>query len=65
MKYAVDMGSGTMIYILGFIKIGSDIRKLIRRDTQPDMKIAQTYFQFSKEESRLKAEQKGGLPRTG
>jgi hypothetical protein len=29
MKYAVEMGSGAMIYIPSFIKIGSDIRKLI------------------------------------
>jgi hypothetical protein len=30
MKYAVEMGSGAMIYILSFIKIGSGIKKLIR-----------------------------------
>jgi hypothetical protein len=30
MKYAVEMGSGTMIYIPSFIKIGSGIQKLIR-----------------------------------
>jgi hypothetical protein len=29
MKYAVEMGSVTMIYIPGFIKIGSAIRKLM------------------------------------
>jgi hypothetical protein len=31
MKYAVEMGSGAMIYeyITGFIKIGSSIQKLI------------------------------------
>jgi hypothetical protein len=29
--YAVEMGSGAMIYIPSFIKIGSDIQKLIRR----------------------------------
>jgi hypothetical protein len=33
MKYAVEMGSGTMIYIPSFTKIGSGIRKLIG-DTQ-------------------------------
>jgi hypothetical protein len=33
MKYAVEMGSGAMIYIPSFIKIGSGIRKLIRGDT--------------------------------
>jgi hypothetical protein len=30
MKYAVEMGSGAMIYTPGFIKIGSDIQMLIR-----------------------------------
>jgi hypothetical protein len=29
MKYAVHMGSGAMIYIPSFIKIGSGIQKLI------------------------------------
>jgi hypothetical protein len=29
MKYAVEMGSGAMIYITSFIKVGSDIQKLI------------------------------------
>jgi hypothetical protein len=29
MKYAVEMGSGAMIYILSFIKICSGIQKLI------------------------------------
>jgi hypothetical protein len=29
MKYAVEMGSGAMIYIPSFIKIGSSIQKLI------------------------------------
>jgi hypothetical protein len=29
MKYAVEMGSGAMIYIPSFIKISSAIRKLI------------------------------------
>jgi hypothetical protein len=27
MKYAVEMGSGAMIYVPSFIKIGSGIRK--------------------------------------
>jgi hypothetical protein len=36
MEYAVQMGSGAMIYIPGFIKIGSGIRKLIRGDTHTD-----------------------------
>jgi hypothetical protein len=35
MKYAVEMGSGAVMYIPSFIKIGSGIQKLIRRrDTQ-------------------------------
>jgi hypothetical protein len=29
MKYAVVMGSGAMIYIPSFIKIGSDVQKSI------------------------------------
>jgi hypothetical protein len=29
MKYAVEMGSGAMIYIPSFLKIGSPIQKLI------------------------------------
>jgi hypothetical protein len=34
MKYAVDMGSGAMIYVPLFTKIGSGIRKLIGEDSQ-------------------------------
>jgi hypothetical protein len=34
MKYAVEMGSGAMIYIPSFIKNGSGIQKLICGDTQ-------------------------------
>jgi hypothetical protein len=34
MKYAAEMGSGPMIYIPNFIKIGSDIQKIIGGDTQ-------------------------------
>jgi hypothetical protein len=29
MKYAVEMGSGAMVYIPNFIKIGASIKKLI------------------------------------
>jgi hypothetical protein len=38
MKYAIEMGSGVMIYIPSFIKIGSGIQKLIGgyTDTQTD-----------------------------
>jgi hypothetical protein len=34
MKYAVEMGSGAMIYIPNFIKIGSAIQKLMGGRTQ-------------------------------
>jgi hypothetical protein len=36
MKYTVEMGSGAMIYMPSFIKIGSGINKLIGgfKDTQ-------------------------------
>jgi hypothetical protein len=34
MKYAVEIGSGAMIYIPSFMKIGSDIQKLIGADAQ-------------------------------
>jgi hypothetical protein len=34
MKCAVEMGSGAVIYIPSFIKIGSAIRKLIGGDLQ-------------------------------
>jgi hypothetical protein len=30
MKYAVEMGSGAMIYISSFIRIGTSIQNLIR-----------------------------------
>jgi hypothetical protein len=34
MNYAVEMGSGAMIYIPSLIRIGSGIRKLIEGDSQ-------------------------------
>jgi hypothetical protein len=34
MKYAVEMGSGAMIYIPSFINICSGITKLMGRDSQ-------------------------------
>jgi hypothetical protein len=49
MKYAVEMGSGAMIYVPSFIKIGSGIQKLTRwihRSHKP------TLF-FKNKESRL------------
>jgi hypothetical protein len=33
MKHAVEMGSGAMIYIPSFIKIGLTFRKLMREHT--------------------------------
>jgi hypothetical protein len=33
MKYAVEIGSGALIYMPSLIKIGSAIQKLIRRNT--------------------------------
>jgi hypothetical protein len=30
MKYSIEMSSGAMMYIPSFIKIGSDIQRLIR-----------------------------------
>jgi hypothetical protein len=34
MKYANEMVSGAMVYILSFIKIGSGIQKIIKGDSQ-------------------------------
>jgi hypothetical protein len=48
MKYAVEMGSGAMIYIPNFIKIDSGIQKPIgeiHRYTHR-MERTQTYFYF-------------------
>jgi hypothetical protein len=36
MKYTVEMGSGAMIYVPSFIKVGSAIQKLIAGDTHTD-----------------------------
>jgi hypothetical protein len=35
-KYAVEMGSDRMVYILNSIEIGSDIQKLLRGDMHAD-----------------------------
>jgi hypothetical protein len=37
MKQAVEMGSGAMIYLPSFVKIVSDIRKLIGREYTESM----------------------------
>jgi hypothetical protein len=42
MKYAVEMGSGAMIYVPSFIRISSAIQKLIRGihiETHTDSKV--------------------------
>jgi hypothetical protein len=40
MKYAVEMGSGTMMYIPSFIKIGPVIQKLVGGEGGEDIRIA-------------------------
>jgi hypothetical protein len=40
MKYAVEMGSGAMIYIPSFIKIGSGIQKLLGGEYTDSMVIS-------------------------
>jgi hypothetical protein len=46
MKYTVDMGSGTMIYIPHFIKIGSGTQKLMEgyTDTQTGWRSHKSNF---------------------
>jgi hypothetical protein len=39
MMYAVEMGSGAMIYIPSFMKIGSGIQKLMWRGGYTDSKV--------------------------
>jgi hypothetical protein len=39
MKYAVEICSGSMMYIPSFIKIGSAIQKLIQRQHKPNVLI--------------------------
>jgi hypothetical protein len=54
MKYAVEMGSGAMIYILSFIKIGAGIQKLLkgihRRDGD---RISLLPFFFQNKEGKM------------
>jgi hypothetical protein len=59
MKYAVEMGLVTVIYVPSFIKFGSGNRKSIggmRRstDTQPDDRINLRLFLQNKESSLMK-----------
>jgi hypothetical protein len=59
-NYAVEMGSGAVIYVSSFIKIASGIQELIRggdKQTQihTDCKvISYAYSIFQNKESRLK-----------
>jgi hypothetical protein len=48
MKYAVEMGSGAMIYIQSFIKIGSGIQKLMGGGFTDTQTARRAYFYFSK-----------------
>jgi hypothetical protein len=48
MKYALEMGSGAMIYIPIFIKTGSDIQKFIREDTHTERSDPITQLLFYK-----------------
>jgi hypothetical protein len=57
MKYVVKMGSGAMIYIPSFLKIGSDIHKLRGRNSQTHRQLRvrtclRSFYQNKK--SRLK-----------
>jgi hypothetical protein len=56
MKYAVEMGSGAMIYITRFIKIGSGIQKLIGgyTDAQTAWRSHKPTFICLNKENRLK-----------
>jgi hypothetical protein len=57
MNYAVKMGSGAMIYIPNFTKIGSAIQKFLVMDTHTDtQKARQSHkptFNFPNKENRL------------
>jgi hypothetical protein len=46
MKYAVQMGLGAMIYIPSFIKIGSDIQKLIKVGWEINRNIARKFHKY-------------------
>jgi hypothetical protein len=56
MKYAVEMGSGAMIYIPSFIKIGPGIQKLIQGEPQTHRQhsdLISLLLIFQNNESRL------------
>jgi hypothetical protein len=52
MKYAVEMGSGAVIYIPSLIQIGSGIQKLMGRftDTQKAWRSRKSIYIFSQQE---------------
>jgi hypothetical protein len=56
MKYAIEMGSGAIIYIPSFIKISSAIQNFMGRNTrthrQHGDRISLLLFFFQNEESR-------------
>jgi hypothetical protein len=59
MKHAVEIGSGAMIYIPGFMNIGSGILMLIgdihrHREHGDPIILILFYFLFGNKESRLK-----------
>jgi hypothetical protein len=39
MKYAIEVGSGAVLYIPSFMKIGSGIQKLIAGDSHTDSMV--------------------------
>jgi hypothetical protein len=60
MKYTVEMGSGAMIYVPSFIKIGSGIRKLIGVDMETHRQqgdLISLLLFFQNKEIRLKITQ--------
>jgi hypothetical protein len=61
LKYIVEMGSGTVIYVPSFLKSGSSIQKLMVEDTQQDGFISLLLF-FKNKESRLKMEKEVFAP---
>jgi hypothetical protein len=50
MKYTIEMGSGPMMYIPSFMKIGSAIQKMIERDAQTAWSAHKPTFIFQNKE---------------
>jgi hypothetical protein len=53
MKYTVEMGSGAMMHVSDFIKIGSGIQKLLWGGDLKRDKSHKRTFSFQNKESRL------------